>query len=71
MGKQNKLQTKIHEEIERFLKTLEELQVLKTASNDLKNYKRMMQLRKHDWSFAENFAPKQTQTNLWYPMKMI
>ena len=48
MGKQNKLQTKIHEEIERFLKTLEELQVLKTASNDLKNYKRMMQLRKHD-----------------------
>jgi hypothetical protein len=48
MDKQNKLQTKIHEEIARFLKTLEELQVLKTASKDLKNYKRMMQLRKYD-----------------------
>jgi hypothetical protein len=35
--------------------------VLKTASKDLKNYKRMMQLRKYDWSFTKKFAPKQTQ----------
>jgi hypothetical protein len=48
MNRQNALQNRIHKEISRFLKTMDELQLLKTVSKDLKNYKRMMQLRKYD-----------------------
>jgi hypothetical protein len=39
---------KIHEEITKFEKTMEELRLLKNVSQDLKNYRKMIKLKKYD-----------------------
>jgi len=39
---------KIHEEIQKFEKTMQELQLLKNVSQDLKNYRKMIHIKKHD-----------------------
>jgi hypothetical protein len=39
---------KIHEEMTKFEKTMEELRLLKHVSQDLKNYRKMIKLKKYD-----------------------
>ena len=39
---------KIREEIQKFEKTMQELQLLKNVSQDLKNYRKMIHIKKHD-----------------------
>jgi hypothetical protein len=39
---------KAHEEILKFQRTMEELNLLKTVSQDLKNYRKMLHLKKYD-----------------------
>jgi uncharacterized protein (UPF0335 family) len=39
---------RIHEEFANFRKTMEELYMLKRVASDLKNYRRMIKLKKYD-----------------------
>jgi pilus assembly protein TadC len=39
---------RVHEEIEKFEKTMEELRILKSVSEDLKSYRRMIKIKKYD-----------------------
>jgi len=48
MSKERTLHRKIHEEMAKFEKTMEELRLLKSVSNDLKNYRKMIRLKKYD-----------------------
>jgi hypothetical protein len=48
MSKQKSLQTKAYAEIAKFQKTMDELSFLKTVSQDLKNYRKMIRLKKYD-----------------------
>jgi hypothetical protein len=48
MAKEKALHHEVHEEIIRFEKTMEELRLLKCVSKDLKNYKKMIKLKKYD-----------------------
>jgi hypothetical protein len=48
MAKEKMLHRKIHEELTKFEKTMEELHLLKRVSKDLKNYRKMIKLKKYD-----------------------
>jgi hypothetical protein len=48
MGKSMIVHRKVHEEMARFEKTMEELHLLKSVSQDLKNYRKMIRLKKYD-----------------------
>jgi hypothetical protein len=48
MAKQKTLHHEVHEEITRFQKNMEELRLLKCVSKGLKNYRKMMKLKKYD-----------------------
>ncbi|MCJ7560029.1 hypothetical protein MUO79_05350 [Candidatus Bathyarchaeota archaeon] len=48
MGKEKMLHRKVREEMARFEKTMEELHLLKCVSQDLKNYRKMIRLKKYD-----------------------
>lgn len=48
MAKEKTLQHEAHEEITKFEKTMEELRLLKCVSKDLKNYRKLMKLKKYD-----------------------
>jgi len=48
MAKEKTLHREAHEEITKFEKTMEELRLLKCVSKDLKNYRRMIKLKKYD-----------------------
>jgi len=48
MAKEKKLHRKVHEEITKFEKTMEELHLLKSVSKNLKNYRKMIKLKKYD-----------------------
>ena len=48
MGKESPLNQKVYQEIAKFRKTMQELRLLKTVSRDLKNYRRMLKLKKYD-----------------------
>jgi hypothetical protein len=48
MAKEKNLRTQIYEEIAKFEKTREELHLLKNLSQDLKNYRKMIKLKKYD-----------------------
>jgi len=39
---------KVHEEIAKFEKTMEELRMLKCVSEDLKSYRKMIRIKKYD-----------------------
>jgi hypothetical protein len=47
MSKERALR-RVHEEIEKFEKTMEELRTLKCVSEDLRSYRRMIQIKKYD-----------------------
>ncbi len=47
MSKERALR-RVHEEIEKFEKTMEELKMLKCVSEDLRSYRRMIQIKKYD-----------------------
>ncbi len=40
---------KIHEEFAKFETTMEELYLLKRVAADLKNYRKMIKLKRYDW----------------------
>jgi hypothetical protein len=42
------LRRKVHEEIAKFEKTMEELDMLKNVSHDLRSYRRMIYVKKFD-----------------------
>jgi hypothetical protein len=48
MAKEKTLHHEAHEEITRFEKTMEELRLLKCVSKNLKNYRKMIKLKKYD-----------------------
>jgi hypothetical protein len=48
MSKEKTFQRKVHEEMAKFEKTMEELRLLKYVSEDLKNYRKMIRLKKFD-----------------------
>ena len=48
MSKEKVLHRKVHEEMAKFEKTMEELRLLKYVSEDLKNYRKMIRLKKFD-----------------------
>ena len=48
MTKENTPHHKIHEEIIKFEKTMQELHLLKNISKDLRNYRKMVELKKYD-----------------------
>ena len=48
MANEKTLQHKVHEEITKFEKTMEELRLLKNLSEDLKNYRKMIKVKKYD-----------------------
>jgi len=48
MSKDPMLRGKVHEEIAKFQKNMEELHLLKDVSNDLKNYRRMIHIKQND-----------------------
>jgi hypothetical protein len=48
LGEQNVLQRKVHDEIARFEETMRELDMLKNASRDLKNYRKMIHVKEND-----------------------
>ena len=48
MGKEKTLHREVHEEMTKFEKTMEELHLLKRVSKDLKNYRKMIKLKKYD-----------------------
>ncbi len=48
MAKEKTLHHEVHEELTKFEKTMEELHLLKCVSKDLKNYRKMIKLKKYD-----------------------
>jgi len=48
MDQANTVVERIHEEFVNFRRTMEELYMLKRVASDLKNYKRMIKLKKYD-----------------------
>ena len=48
MAKEKTLHHEINEEITKFEKTIQELHLLKRVSQDLKNYRKMIKLKKYD-----------------------
>ena len=48
MAKEEMPHRKVHEEMTKFEKTMEELHLLKSVSKDLKNYRKMIKLKKYD-----------------------
>ena len=48
MAKEKTLHHEVQKEMTRFEKTMEELRLLKCLSKDLKNYRKMMKLKKYD-----------------------
>ena len=48
MAKEKALHHEVHDEITKFEKTMEELNLLKCVSKDLKNYRKMIKLKKYD-----------------------
>jgi hypothetical protein len=48
MAKEKMLHREVHEELTKFEKTMEELRLLKCISKDLKNYRKMIKLKKYD-----------------------
>jgi hypothetical protein len=48
MSKERMLHRKVHEELAKFEKTMEELHLLKHVSKDLKNYRKMIRVKKYD-----------------------
>jgi hypothetical protein len=48
MGKNRMLPRRVHEEMAKFEKTMEELHLLKSVSEVLKNYRKMIRLKKYD-----------------------
>ena len=48
MTQQNTLHHKVNEQMNKFEKTMQELHLLKRVSEDLKNYRKMIKLKKYD-----------------------
>ncbi|MFB3888205.1 MAG: hypothetical protein ACE14S_01855 [Candidatus Bathyarchaeia archaeon] len=48
MTEQDTLHRKVCDEMARFQRTMQEIRMLKTVSQDLKSYRRMMKLKKYD-----------------------
>jgi len=48
MDQKTSVVQKIHEEFTSFRKTMEELYLLKQVASDLRNYKKMIKLKKYD-----------------------
>jgi hypothetical protein len=48
MTKKGPILQKIHEETDKFQKTMEELRLLRNVAEDLKNYRRMIRLKRWD-----------------------
>jgi hypothetical protein len=48
MGQNNEIARKIHEEFVGFRKTMEELRMLKQVAADLRNYRKMIELKRYD-----------------------
>jgi hypothetical protein len=48
MDKDNETTRKLHEEFRSFNNTMEELRLLKSIAEDLKNYRKMIRLKKYD-----------------------
>ena len=48
MAKEKKLHREVNEEMTKFEKTMEELHLPKRVSKDLKNYRKMIELKKYD-----------------------
>jgi len=48
MSEENGIHRKIHEEVAKFEKTMEELYLLKCVAEDLRSYKRMIRLKRYD-----------------------
>ena len=48
MAKEKTLHREVDEEMTKFEKTMEELHLLKRVSKDLKNYRKMIKLKKYD-----------------------
>jgi hypothetical protein len=48
MTQEKMLHRQVHEEMMKFEKTMEELHLLKSVSQDLKNYRKMIKLKKYD-----------------------
>jgi hypothetical protein len=48
MSKKPMPHSKVLEEVAKFQKTMEELRLLKNVSNDLKNYRRMIRIKRYD-----------------------
>jgi hypothetical protein len=48
MAKAKTLHREVNEEMTKFEKTMEELHLLKRVSKDLKNYRKMIKLKKYD-----------------------
>jgi hypothetical protein len=48
MEKEKTLQQQAYEQIAKFEKTMEDLHLLKSVSQDLKNYRKMIKLKKYD-----------------------
>jgi hypothetical protein len=48
MAKEKMLHREVHEELTKFEKTMEELRLLNCVSKDLKNYRKMIKLKKYD-----------------------
>ena len=48
MAKQEDRRNEVNEEMTKFEKTIEELHLLKKVSKDLKNYRKMIRIKKYD-----------------------
>jgi len=48
MTQEKTLHRQVKEEMTKFEKTIEELHLLKSVSKDLKNYRKMIKLKKYD-----------------------
>jgi len=48
MTQEKTLHHQVNEQMAKFEKTMEELHLLKRASKDLKNYRKMIKLKKYD-----------------------
>jgi hypothetical protein len=47
-GKEKMMHRKVHDEMSKFKKTMDELHLLKSVSKDLKNYRKMIRVKKYD-----------------------
>jgi hypothetical protein len=48
MSEERLLHRKVHEELAKFEKIMEELHLLKRVSKDLKNYRKMIRVKRYD-----------------------